>query len=169
MPPRLMKPTQVPESRQPLVDALWRFYVAADRPTTRRIADAIEALRENQRNGTANHETVRRTLRGEAVGSWQTVEVIFLALCELADVDPYDIEDDENDRWNEPQAHLENIRHAWHRAVDDAPMPAIPRTRAQRDADEAAKRLQQQSEQQRQEELARKFGSAGPFDDEPPF
>lgn len=102
MPPRLTKPASVPDERKNLVDLLWRFYVAAQRPTTRRIAETIEA-REDRR-GSANHETVRRTLRGEALGAWWTVEVIFLALCEIADVDPHDIEYDEEyyDRFNPP-------------------------------------------------------------------
>lgn len=162
MPPRLMKPTDVPESRRPLVDALWRFYVAANRPTTRRVAEAIQALPEDRQNGTANHETVRRTLRGESVGSWQTVEVIFLALCELADVDPHDVESDDNDRWNPPTSHIDDIRQAWHQAIDGAPMPAIPRTRAQRDEHEAGERA-------RQEAFEKMYTSTGSFDDEPPF
>jgi hypothetical protein len=170
MPPRLMKPTDVPESRRPLVDSLWRFYVAANRPPTRRIAQAIEALSEDQRNGTANHETIRRTLRGESVGSWQTVEVIFLALCELSDVDPHDIEYDDDDRWNPPAiSHIEGIRQAWHQAVDGAPPPAIPRTRAQRDEQELAERMRLEGEHQRQTDFAKQYQGGGNFDDEPPF
>ncbi|WP_418153393.1 hypothetical protein [Actinoalloteichus caeruleus] len=139
MPPRLTKPTNVPASRQPLVDLLWRFYVAARRPTTRRIAEVIEAWDDDRRTGTANHETVRRTLRGEQIGAWQTVEVIFLALCQLADVDPNDADDpDENDRWSPPPGtHIELLHQYWNQAVDDSPMPDVPKTRKER-AEQAA-------------------------------
>lgn len=67
----------------------------------------------------ANHEMIRRTLRGEAVGAWQTVEVIFLALCELADVDPNDA-DDVEDNWDTPVPHIESLQRAWNHAVDEA-------------------------------------------------
>jgi hypothetical protein len=160
MPPRLMKPTNVPEERKNLVDLLWRFYVAAQRPTTRRIAETIEAWED--RRGSANHETVRRTLRGEAVGAWWTVEVIFLALCEIADVDPHDIEVDEYyDRFNPPPvSHLEQCRRYWNEAVDGAPMPDIPRTRKERDEQEAAAKAEA-------ERLVATRSSS--FDDEPLF
>ncbi|MBW4705170.1 hypothetical protein [Micromonospora sp. RL09-050-HVF-A] len=117
---------------------LWRFYVAARRPTTRRIAETIEAWDDDRRRGTANHETVRRALRGESVGAWQTVEMIFLALCEIADVDPEDTEDDDVDRWNPPLTHIERFHRCWNEAVDEAPMPDIPRTRSERAQQRAA-------------------------------
>ncbi len=137
MPPRLTKPTNVPASRQSFVDMLWRFYVAARRPPTRQIAETIQAWDDDQRRGSANHETIRRALRGESVGAWHTVEMIFLALCEIADVDPEDIEDD-GDRWSPPMTHLEQFHRCWNEAVDEAPMPDIPRTRTERAQQQAA-------------------------------
>jgi hypothetical protein len=161
MPPRLTKPAGVPPERKNLVDLLWRFYVAAQRPTMRRIAETIEAWED--RRGSANHETVRRTLRGEAVGAWWTVEVIFLALCEIADVDPHDFEDDDYDgRFGSPPvSHLEQCHRYWNEAVDGAPMPAIPRTRRERDEQEAAAKAEV-------ENRAAAWRSSN-FDDEPPF
>jgi hypothetical protein len=160
MPPRLTRPASVPEERKNLVDLLWRFYVAAQRPTTRRIAETIEE-REDRR-GSANHETVRRTLRGETVGAWWTVEVIFLALCEIADVDPHDIEYDEYyDRFNPPPfSHHEQCRRYWNEAVDGAPMPAIPRTRKERDEQVAAARTEAEF---------KAAARSSNFDDELPF
>jgi hypothetical protein len=157
MPRRLVKPTDLPPSRQPLVDMLWKFYIAADRPSTRKTAERIAGWDEDQRRGTANHETIRRTLRGESVGAWLTVEAIFLALCDLADVDPEDVEGDENDRWNPPTAHREQFRRCWNEAVDESPMPDIPRTRAQRAAQEAA------------EQAAREARASAWSSGEPPF
>jgi hypothetical protein len=160
MPPRLIKPVNVPESRQALVDMLWRFYIAAKGPPTRKIAETIEAFDEDQRNGTANHETVRRTLRGESVGAWQTVEVIFLTLCELADVDPQDMEGDEGDRWNPPVTHIERFSRCWHEAVYGSLMPDIPRTRTERAEQEAAERAAREARGRTRDPWS---------NDEPPF
>lgn len=160
MPPRLTKPASMPPERKKLVDLLWRFYVAARRPTTRRIAETIEGWED--RRGSANHETVRRTLRGEAVGAWWTVEVIFLALCEIADVDPHDIEDEGYDGYGSPPvSHLEECRRYWNEAVDGAPMPDIPRTRKERDEQVAAAKAQAEN----------RTGAwhSSNFDDEAPF
>lgn len=170
MPRRLTKPTDVPESRQLLVDMLWRFFVAAGRPSMRRIAEAIEQLPDEQRNGTANHETIRRTLRGESVGEWGTIEVIFLALCELADVDPNDKEGDDGDRWNPPIAHIDDFRRRWNEAVDLAPMPDLPRTRVERAEQEAAERAkQEQTTAWVRNAAARESGVVKTYSDEPPF
>lgn len=171
MPRRLTKPTNVPEARQPLVDMLWRFFVAAGRPSMRRIAEAIEELDDDQRNGTANHETIRRTLQGQSVGAWLTAEVIFLALCELADVDPTDEEGDDGDRWNPPTAHIEEFRRRWNAAVDLAPMPDLPRTRAERAAQETAERAkkQQMADWARQTAASDSRGIPKTSSNEPPF
>ncbi|GAA2989707.1 hypothetical protein [Actinokineospora diospyrosa] len=164
MPRAFAKPRKVPADRLDLVDILWRFYVAADRPTMRGIADAVQGLGDEVRAGTANHETVRRTLRGEAVGSWQTVEVIFLALCELADVDPDDEEGDTGDRWDPLISHRKRLRNAWNTARDGEPIPEMPRTRTERARQEAAARRPRPPDDP--------WGSAlpvGSFNDEPPF
>lgn len=167
MPRRLTKPADVPRSREALVDVLWRFYIAANRPSMRQIADAIQAMDEDKRAGTANHETIRRTLRGEAVGAWQTVEVIFLALCELADVDPNDA-DDVEDNWDTPVLHIESLQRAWNHAVDEAPMPDRPKTRKER-ADEAAAREYTATQRGGPWGSAPASGAGGGFQDEPPF
>lgn len=160
MPRRLTKPTNAPKARQPLVDMLWRFFVAAGRPSMRQIAKAIETLPDDQRNGTANHETIRRTLQGQSIGAWGTVEVIFLALCELADVDPNDEEGDDDDRWSPPTAHIDDFRRRWNEAVDLAPMPYLPRTR-----------VEQRRAEQETAEAARRAAekAADPWSNEPPF
>jgi len=137
MPRRLAKPTDVPEWRRPFIDMLWRFFIAADRPSTQRVTETIEALDDDQRRGTANRETIRRHLRAESIGSWGTVEVIFLALCKMADIDPHDEEGDEGDRWNPPVAHIEKFHRYWNEAVDQSPMLDLPRTQTERAKQEA--------------------------------
>lgn len=158
MPKRLTKPTDVPAARQGLVDMLWNFYVAARRPSTRTIAAAIQSLDEEQRKGTANHETVRGTLKGETVGAWETVEVIFLGLCELADVDPDDIDPQDGFSYdNEPDLpHRERLYQHWNHALDETPTRGAPRTRTERAAAEERARLEHLRQQRA-------------FSDEPPF
>jgi hypothetical protein len=161
VPPRLTKPTNVPAQREPLVDMLWRFFIAANRPTLKRVAEAIEALDDEQRVGTANPETIRRNLRGQTVGQLETIQVIFLALCRLADVDPHDMEGADGDRWNPPVSHMDDLRRRWHEAFDEAPMPDLPRTRAQQAAELAAAEA---------EAAASVRGRASsPYGDEAPF
>ena len=135
MPLRFTKAADVPQGRERLVDHLWRFYPAAGRPPMRTIATAIEALDEDSRNATANHETIRRLLRGDAVGNWLTVELVFETLCAMADVDPDYIEPDDDGPWNsQPKSHRDELREAWHLAVDGQFAPVLPRTRAEREA-----------------------------------
>ncbi|MEU8003203.1 hypothetical protein AB0B66_18760 [Catellatospora sp. NPDC049111] len=153
-------------------DALWRFYVAAGRPSTRKVAETIQSWDEERRTGSANHETVRRALKDEAVGAWLTVEVIFLALCELADVDPDDSDDD--DGWRDKYTHRENFHRYWHEAVDEAPMPHIPKTRGERAAERAAAEAQRARVNGYRSDdpwatAGSAGGSGGNFDDEPPF
>lgn len=164
MPRRFTKPTDVPELRQPLVNMLWSFYIKAARPSMRRIAEAIEELDEDRRNGTANPETIRRTLQGQSVGALGTVEVIFLALCELADVDPNDKDVDEDNQWTPRITHIEALRRRWNEAVDLSPMPELPRTRAEQAAQEAERARSARATQDPWASMPR-----GPYSDEPPF
>lgn len=174
MPRRLVKPTDVPKSQQALVDFLWRFFIAARRPAMRKIADAIQRMPDDERDGSANHETIRRILRAEHVGAWQTVEVIFRALCELADVDPNDADDVEDSRWDQPAPHIERLHQCWNEAVDNgAPMPERLKTRTERAEELAAARAKVEAAKQRPYNdpwgSAPPRGSGGGFSDEPPF
>jgi hypothetical protein len=163
MPPRLSKPNNVPDDHEPLVAMLWRFYVAANEPATRRIAAVI--AKDEDRKATANHETVRRVLTARHLPEWQTVEVIFEALCRIGDVDPDDADDSENnhfDRWDQPATHRERLRRLYmlarHGRVED-----LPRTRQERAQQEAAQRVRTPVDDP--------WGTAQPgaLSDEPPF
>lgn len=172
MPARLTKPTDVPDSHQPLIDMLWRFYVAADGPSTRTIAQAIASQEEDQRNGTANHETVRRTLKALHLPEWQTVEVIFQALCQIANVYADDDDDGDGDffdRWDQPRTHRDRLRRCY-RLARYGTLDDLPRTRDEKARQEAA-------EHDRSSQLITTddpWGQAPPpgrggFADEPPF
>ncbi|MEV6218784.1 hypothetical protein [Nocardia sp. NPDC051833] len=129
----MSKPTSVPTDSQRLIDMLWWFHMAAGDPSMRDIADAIEALDEDQWKGTANHETVRRTMGAITLPQWETVEVIFLALCELANVDPDDVESDEDENpgfngWEPPRSHREEL-HRHYRLARYGTVVPLPRTR----------------------------------------
>jgi hypothetical protein len=159
MPPRLSKPTDVPDGHQPLIDMLWRFYVAADGPSTRKVAQVIASQEDDQRDGTANHETVRRTLKAVYLPELQTVEVIFQALCQIANIDPGDDDDsDDYERWEPSRTHRDHLRNLYRFARYGA-VAGPPRTRTEKARQEAAA-----EERRRRQNTA----PADPWD-EPPF
>ncbi|MGW5112257.1 hypothetical protein [Nocardia sp. NPDC004123] len=82
---------------EPLINMLWWFYIAENDPSIRTIAQVIEELADDQRNGTANHETIRHTSGATSLPQSQSVEEIFLALLQIADVDPDDIGNKDDD------------------------------------------------------------------------
>jgi hypothetical protein len=165
MPPRLTKPANAPGHLQPLIDLLWTFHSAAGLPTTKRIAEVIEGW--EHRKASAGQETIRKTLRAETVGEWHTVEVIFLALCEIADIDADDVVEDEYpDRFDPPAlSHRVQLRQCWYQARTGAPMPDIPRTRAERAKQEAAQAAEREARKNRASTVVDPWGGT----DEPPF
>ena len=100
---------------------LFYFYRQAHRPTLREISDRI---RNSDLPGTASTETIRRMLRGTTVPThWDTVEAVFLALCDLARREPdtrLTFQGDDLTR----RAHLERL---WHRALDEPGYYETPR------------------------------------------
>jgi hypothetical protein len=147
---------------------LWRFYVAANGPSTRDIASVIAAQDDDLRNGTANHETVRRTLKALCLPEWQTVEVIFQALCQIANVDADDEDDSDSfDRFDQPRTHRDRLRQCY-RLARYGTLLDLPRTR-----DERA-RQEEERAQQRRTTADDPWGHTPPagrggFADEPPF
>lgn len=169
MPRRLSSPTTVPDGHEQLIKMLWRFYVAADGPSTKRIAAVIASQDEDVRKATANHETVRRTLLAIYLPELLTVEVIFLALCEIADIDPDD-EDDEDDerRWGGPRSHRDRLRQCY-RLARYGTSDDLPRTRSEKARQEAAAREHQQGTSPDDPWGAPPPRGSGGFADEPPF
>ncbi|MGY4103773.1 hypothetical protein ACW2Q0_30075, partial [Nocardia sp. R16R-3T] len=178
-PPRLSRPTDVPEDSGMLIDMLWRFYIAADAPPVREIARVIKGLPEDQQKGTANPETVRRTLIAKALPQWETVEVIFLALCQIANVDPDDVEPDEDrDQWDPPpQSHRAELHQRYRKARYGKVTP-LPRTRADRARLEAEAEAEMEAYRRGRQGFGGSdpwgsapgsFGGSSDNDDEPPF
>src|SRR5437763_1984985 len=96
----LPKEAQLPKgSRRDLVEELFLHYREAGRPTLRAISawiDQKNANEETELGASASIETIRRVMTGVVVPrNWKTVEVIFLALCGIAERDP------EQDRWDD--------------------------------------------------------------------
>ncbi len=171
MPPRLSKPTEVPQDHELLIDMLWRFYVVADGPSTRRIAQVIATQDDDSRAGTANHETVRRTLRAAYLPEWQTVEVIFLALCQIADVDPDDDDDSDyynDDRWDTRRTHREELRRRY-RLARFRTGQELPRTREEKTRQEAEREHEQRSIPANDPWGPAPVPGSGRLSDEPPF
>ncbi|MCC3328236.1 hypothetical protein [Nocardia abscessus] len=162
MPPRLSKPTDVPDDYEPLIEMLWRFYIAASEPPMRKVAQVVAGLDDDERTGTANHETIRRTLRATNLPQQQTVEVIFLALCELANVDPDDVDRNYGDRWEPNRTHRQQLR-LLYRLARYGTVTDLPRTR-----DEKAR---QEAEAEAERARSDPWGSppASSRNDEPPF
>ena len=168
MPPRLSRPTGVPEDHELLIDMLWRFYVVADGPSTRRIAEVVASQDDDSRAGTANHETVRRTLSASYLPEWQTVEVIFLALCQISDVDPDDEDDsDHYDQWDTRRTHREEL-HRRYRLARFGTAPELPRTREEK-ARQAERERAKRGSPDDPWGSAQPAPSGGGFSDEPPF
>lgn len=100
------------------VELLFDYYRLARRPTLEKICNQV---RSKDRAGTASRETIRRMLRGVTVPpNWQTVEVVFIALCELAGV-AHDVKvkvySDPEDGWivTDRRSQMEEV---WHAAFD---------------------------------------------------
>ncbi|WP_370939095.1 hypothetical protein [Amycolatopsis sp. cg13] len=162
MPRRLSKPAGLAKDHQPLLDMLWRFYVAANEPAMKRIAAVI--AEDDNRKATANHETVRRVMAGLHLPEWQTVEVVFEALCRIGDVDPDDADDGDSDyfdRWNSPATHRDRLRRL-HMLARHGTVEVLPRTRQAKARQEAANRARTANDP---------WGSAPPDtrSGEPPF
>jgi hypothetical protein len=120
---------------------LWRFYAVADAPSMKKIADVIASQDEDTRRATANHETVRRALMAIYLPEWRTVEIIFLALCQIGDVDPDDDDDDDDfNRWgnsqDQPQTHRDRL-HQCYRLAKFGTTESLPRTRSEKARQEA--------------------------------
>jgi hypothetical protein len=121
--PRLLR---IPSTRQlpqgvgrNFMELLDQYYRDAGRPTLAEVSDQVLA---GDYAGTASRETIRRTLNGAVPTRWTTAEAIFLALCELAQVDP------EGDAWDadlydQPPTRRERCRQLWNEAIDEAPAP----------------------------------------------
>ena len=107
--------------------ALHQHYRAAYRPPLRRISEKaaeIAAMTDGV-DGTASRETIRRMLTGEVLPQWSTVEVTFLALCNLAHREPDEQVSD--DGYYGSWTYRDEISKAWNDAVDGPnPQPARP-------------------------------------------
>jgi hypothetical protein len=70
------------------VELLFDYHQIARHPTLDEVCAQINERPEDERLGTASRETVRRMFHGHVPRHWQTVEVVFVALCQLAGADP---------------------------------------------------------------------------------
>jgi hypothetical protein len=90
--PRLLRIPDInvlPRGRvRDFVELLFDYHQIADYPKLKEISEQVDRLPDSERNGTASRETIRRMFRGSVPSEWHTVEVVFLALCQMADVDP---------------------------------------------------------------------------------
>lgn len=125
MPSIIRMPTkrELPEGpRRRFVEELHDHYRAARRPALRVISDRIKERADDlELAGTASRETIRRMLLGATVpANWETVNAVFLILCEIANRNPNHDHYMGNDFGDVP-THAESLEYAWNQALDDQP------------------------------------------------
>ncbi len=125
MPSVLRMPSEAdlpPGDRRSFALELFRLYGQAGRPTLRQLADHIAA--DDELEGTASRETIRRTLLGLAVPTrWPVVLAIYLCLCHFARVEPYGGRFEIFGEGVFTRAGF--VRSLWNRAIDDTPAMAV--------------------------------------------
>ena len=113
--------------RRDFVEELFELFRLAGRPTLNKVSDQILSV---DRPGTASRETVRRALTSGAVPTrWFTAHAIFVALCELAGLDPSSDRWDAEQNWRDDSpmpTRLEHFKTLWNRAIDDEPPQPDP-------------------------------------------
>jgi hypothetical protein len=111
-----------PGAWRTFVEELFVLYRAAERPSLREVAEAVNKI--EARAGTASHETIRRALMGINVPRlWSTVEAMVLGICSIAKIDPNSTR--HFNSWNgEETSFIEVIKDAWNLAIDEGrPVP----------------------------------------------
>jgi hypothetical protein len=108
--------------RRRFVEELHDHYRAARRPSLRVISDRIKERADDLNlAGTASRETIRRMLLDTTVpANWETVNAVFLILCEIANRNPEDNHYEVNG-FEAPPTHTESLELAWNQALDDQP------------------------------------------------
>ncbi|MEU8138220.1 hypothetical protein [Streptodolium elevatio] len=95
MPQMLRMPSTVdlPDgTRREFVTELFIHFKEAGRPTPARIAATTVSMRDPL---PVSRETIRRLLKGETVSTWERVDAVLRALCEIGGLDP------DRRRWEE--------------------------------------------------------------------
>jgi hypothetical protein len=135
MPRTLLMPSEDELSdgpRRKFTEELHLYFRAAGRPDLARILAVIDADRADPHGhlpegpGPISRETVRRLLKGQTRSTWKKVELVFEALCSIANRDP------EADRWadaydvDEKQSQRAWLCELWSNAVDEVQISAAP-------------------------------------------
>jgi hypothetical protein len=95
-------------------ELLFWLYRKAHRPALRDVSEAIR--RNDDLQGTASPETIRRMLLGATVPvRWAIVEAVYLTFCDLAGLEPdYEVS------WDEDPSSISGlVEDLWHKALDD--------------------------------------------------
>jgi len=100
-------------------EELFHLFRLARRPPLWEISYRIQ--HNNDLDGTASRETLRRMLTGKTVPSWKTAFAAFTTLCDLAEVDPSSARYVDNNRY-ESDSYLEAFESAWNDAHDYDPL-----------------------------------------------
>lgn len=133
MPQTLRMPSKadLPEgTRRKFVTELFIHFKEAGRPTPARIAAKTVSMPDPL---PVSRETVRRLLKGETVSTWERVDAVLRALCEIGGLDPDRRRWPEPDRWgdDDPTTCRQRLRQLLNDDIDgvepeNAPAPAPP-------------------------------------------
>lgn len=162
---RMPSVEEVPDGpHRRLLAELHHMYRQADRPVLRAIVAQADRM---DLEGTASQETIRRALKGMTVPErWSTMWAIYAPLCALADIDPDDVYEyeEDGDRYDGPEhiTHREELQRRWNAAMDDD-LPIPPRTKV------VPRNVRQDDPWASATPASSKGGFGGGFSDEPPF
>ncbi|MEV5758396.1 hypothetical protein AB0L61_16750 [Streptomyces tendae] len=133
MPQMLRMPSKadLPDgTRREFVTELFIHFKEAGRPTPARIAATTSSMQDPL---PVSRETIRRLLKGETISTWERVDAVLRALCEIGGQDPDRRRWPESSDWNDddPTTCRERLRQLLNDDIDgvepeNAPAPVPP-------------------------------------------
>src|SRR3954465_6160648 len=104
-------------TRRDFVAELFVHFKEAGRPTPARIAATASSMRDPI---PVSRETIRRLLKGQTVSTWERVDAVLRALCEIGGQDPDRRRWPEADNWHDddPTTCRERLRQLLNDDID---------------------------------------------------
>jgi hypothetical protein len=112
-------------TRREFVAELFIYFKEAGRPTPARIAATTSSM---QNPLPVSRETIRRLLKGETISTWERVDAVLRALCEIGGMDPDRRRWPESDNWqdDDPTTCRERLRQLLDDDIDGVEPENVP-------------------------------------------
>lgn len=128
MPQMLRMPSKddLPDgTRREFVAELFIYFKEAGRPTPARIAATTNSMQDPL---PVSRETIRRLLKGETISTWERVDAVLRALCEIGGMDPDRRRWPEADNWqdDDPTTCRERLRQLLDDDIDGVEPENVP-------------------------------------------